>query len=189
MKLWEQVHLDLLRRVRAGEFVDAFPGELALVEQYDVSRHTVREALRRLRAAGVVSGERGRTPRLTGPAEIDQALGSLYSLFAAVEAAGQSQTSVVRRRDIRSDGVVAERLGLEASTPLFHLERVRLAGGRPLALDRVWLPAEVASPLVDVDFTRTALYEELRVRCGVTLTGGSEHLRAVLPTSAESALL
>ncbi len=187
--LWEQVHDDLVRRVRAGEFADSFPGELGLVEEYAVSRHTVREALRRLRQAGVVIGERGRTSRLSGPAEIDQAMGSLYSLFSAVEASGQTQRSVVLHCDIRADGVVAERLDLEASAPLFHLERLRLASERPLALDRVWLPAEVARPLLEVDFTQTALYEQLRLRCGVTLTGGREHLRAVLPTPAERVML
>ncbi len=187
--LWEQVHADLVRRVREGEFGDSFPGELALVEEYGVSRYTVREALRQLRAAGVVSGERGRTSRLTGPAEIDQPLGTLYSLFAAVGEAGQSQRSIVRVREIRADGVVAQRLNLEGSTPLFFLERLRLADDRPLALDRVWLPAEVGRPLLAVDFSETALYAELRARCGVALSGGTEHLRAVVPTSAERSLL
>ncbi len=187
--LWEQVRTDLVRRVRQGEFTDSFPGEFTLVDEYAVSRHTVREALRRLRESGVVSGERGRTSRLTGPAEIDQAMGTLYSLFSAVGAAGQTQRSIVRRRDIRADGVVAERLSLEASTPLFYLERLRLASDRPLALDRVWMPAEIAAPLLEVDFTETALYEQLRVRCGITLSGGSEHLRAVVPTRAELTLL
>ncbi len=187
--LWEQVHADLVRRVRVGDFTDEFPGELTLVEEYAVSRHTVREALRRLREAGVVSGERGRTSRLTGPAEIDQPMGTLYSLFAAVGSVGQSQRSLVRAQEIRADAVVAERLGLEGSTPLFYLARLRLAGDSPLALDRVWLPASVAEPLLDADFTETALYDELRLRCGVTPTGGSEHLRAVVPTRAERLLL
>ncbi|MEO5652555.1 MAG: GntR family transcriptional regulator [Marmoricola sp.] len=187
--LWKQVHDDLVRRVRAGEFEDSVPGELGLVQQYAVSRHTVREALRRLREAGVVTGERGRTSRLTEPAEIDQAMGSIYSLFAAVEASGQTQRSVVRHCDVRADAVVAERLSLEASSPLFYLERLRLASDRPLALDRVWMPAAVARPLLEVDFSETALYEQLRVRCGVTLTGGSEYLRAVLPTTAERRML
>ncbi|GAY10961.1 GntR family transcriptional regulator [Pseudonocardia sp. N23] len=44
------------------EFADAFPGELALAREYDISRHTVREALGRLRREGVVSADRGRPP-------------------------------------------------------------------------------------------------------------------------------
>lgn len=187
--LWQQIHDDLVRRLDAGEFVRSFPSELDLADQYEVSRQTVREALRRLRAAGVVRGERGRTSRLTDPAEIDQPLGTLYSLFFSVEAAGQEQCSVVRQLKLIADGVVSDRLGLEGSTPLIYLERLRLAGGAPLALDRVWLPASVARPLLEADFTRTALYAELRERCGVGLTDGEERLRAVVATNAEKQLL
>lgn len=189
LPLWAQVHADLRRRVDAGEFTTVFPGELALIDEYAVSRHTVREALRRLRDDGVVVAERGRQPRLAGTAEIEQPLGALYSLFAAVEAAGQVQHSIVRRLDIRADGVVAVRLGLEESTPLLYLERLRLADGEPLAMDRVWLPAQLAAPLLDADFTHTALYTELAARCGIRLTGGRENIRAVVPTGAERAHL
>ena len=183
------MHADLVRRVRAGEFDTAFPGELALVTEYGVSRHTVREALRRLRADGLVLAERGRAPRLAPPAQIDQPVGALYSLFASVEAAGLVQRSEVRVLDRRSDGVVAARLGLDGSAPLVHLERLRLAGGEPLALDRVWLPYDLAAPLLEADFTRTALYDELAERAGVRLTGGEEQIRAVLPGPRDRELL
>lgn len=186
--LWQQLLSDLRLRVSAGEFEDAFPGELALVEQYDVSRHTVREALRHLRADGTVLAARGRKPRLA-PAEVEQSLGALTSLFAAVESRGLEQRSVVRRLEVQADGVVAARLGLEESAPLLHLERLRLAGDEPLALDRTWLPADLALPLLDADFTRTALYDELATRCGVRLTGSREQVRAVLATRGERALL
>jgi len=186
--LWQQVLSDLRQRLADGEFAQAFPGELALVEQYGVSRHTVREALRQLRAEGTVLAARGRKPRLA-PAEVEQPLGALTSLFDAVESRGLEQRSVVRRLDVHADGVVATRLGLEESAPLVHLERLRLAGDEPLALDRTWLPADLALPLLDADFTRTALYDELAARCGVRLTGGREQVRAVLATPGERALL
>jgi GntR family transcriptional regulator len=189
LPLWAQLHGDLMRRLGAGEFREAFPGELALVSEYDVSRHTVREALRRLRADGVVSAQRGRAPRISPAPEIEQPLGALYSLFASVEAAGLEQRSVVRVLDLRADGVIAPRLGLEESTPLLYLERLRLAGGEPLAVDRVWLPASIGSSLLDADFTHTALYDELAARAGVRLEGGEEHIRAVVPTRAERDLL
>jgi GntR family transcriptional regulator len=154
-----------------------------------VSRHTVRAALRELRADGIVVAERGRRPRLAGQTTITQPLGAVYSLFASVESAGLRQTSVVRARDLRADGVIADRLGLEASTPLFRLERLRLAADEPLALDTVWLPAQIAAPLLDADFTHTALYDELAARTGIRLEGGHEHIRAVVPTRSEQRLL
>lgn len=186
--LWQQLLTDLRARLATREFTTDFPGELALVEQYAVSRHTVREALRHLRTEGVVTAARGRRPRLA-PAEVEQPLGALASLFAAVESRGLEQRSVVRALDVRADGVIAVRLGLEESTPLVYLERLRLAGPEPLALDRVWLPAEVAGRLLQADFTHTALYDELATHCGVRLTGGREQVRAVLATRAERELL
>ena len=132
---------------------------------------------------------RGRTPRRAEPATIEQQLGEPYSLFTAVEATGQVQRSVVRTLDVRADGVVAARLGLEESTPLVHLERLRLADADPLAVDRVWLPEKLAAPLLDVDFGRTALYAEYAARCGIRVTGGSEQIRAVVPDASQRRLL
>ena len=187
--LWQQVLGDLTRRMATGEFTDAFPGELSLVEQYDVSRHTVREALRRLRSERLVTSERGRTSRLAGPAEIEQPVGTLYSLFGSVRATGQTQHNVVRRQELLADGVIAARLGREESTPLVYLERLRYAGDAPLALDRVWLVASLAQGLLEADFTATGLYQELHERSGARLTGGGENIRAVLATASERRLL
>ncbi len=187
--LWAQLLADLRSRLDGGEFADTFPGELDLRDEYGVSRHTVREALRELRSAGLVTAARGRQPRLVSETDIEQPLGALYSLFASVEAAGLEQRSIVRALDLRADAHIALRLGLEESTPLLHLERLRLAGGEPLAHDKVWLPAAVAAPLLEVDFSHTALYDELAARCGVRLSGGQERLQAVLPSALERRLL
>ncbi|MGH3830000.1 MAG: GntR family transcriptional regulator [Pseudonocardiaceae bacterium] len=187
--LWRQLQLALVARLQAGEFAERFPGEMALVAEYGVSRHTVRQALRQLRADGVIIAERGRQPRVAPPPEIQQPMGALYSLFASVEAAGLPQHSVVRTFDTRADAIVADRLELEAAAPLVYLERLRLAGDEPLALDRVWLPAVLAASLLDADFTHTSLYAELATRAGVRLDYGREDIYAVIPTPAERAQL
>lgn len=188
LPLWAQVLADLQRRLASGEFDGAFPGELALVAQYEVSRHTVREALRRLRESGQVIAERGRAPRVAAQA-IVQPLGSIYSLFASVEAMGRRQRSVVRALDLRRDADAAARLELDPDAELFHLERLRLADDEPLALDRVWLPAALGRPLLPADFTYTALYDELERRCGVRPDSGAEGIRAVVPNAEERRIL
>lgn len=189
LPLWSQVQQDLRRRASRGEFDELFPAENALVSQYDVSRNTVREALRALREEGLVTAERGRAPRLVRGREIQQPVGALYSLFASVRSAGLSQRSVVRRLEVQADGIVAARLGLEESTPLVYLERLRLADEEPLAVDRVWLPASIGAPLLEADFTNTSLYDELAARAGIRLKGGEEQIRAVFPSPPERDLL
>jgi len=120
---------------------------------------------------------------------IDQRVDAIYSLFESIEGAGRDQRSVVRVLDVHTDGTVAAHLGLEMSSLLVHLERLRLADDEPLAVDRAWLPASVAAPLIDADFTHTSLYQQLANLCAITVTGGSERIRAAAPSPPERALL
>lgn len=188
LPLWAQLHRDLLRRVGAGEFDDAFPGEHELTAAYDVSRHTVREALRRLRDDGVIDSARGRGTSVRRTV-VEQPLGALYSLVRAVEDAGLEQRSDTLHQGLVRSAEVAGLLGLPADAELFHLERLRYADGVPLAHDAVWLPGDLAGPLLDADFTRAALYDELATRCGVRVTGGAERIGSVCPSDAQRELL
>ncbi len=180
MPLWAQLLSDLRIRLEAGEFNERFPTDQELVEEYGVSRHTVREAVRRIQAEGILDRRRGRGTYVK-TVEFVQPLGSLYSLFRSIEAAGIGQTSVVLAKEVRRDPGVAERLGLDAAAELFFLERLRLAGERPLAVDRAWVPNEIAAPLMQADFGRTALYDELATLCGIQPEKGSEIIRPVIP--------
>lgn len=177
---WRQVLEDLEQRLADGEIADRFPTDRELVEHYGVSRHTVREAVRHLRARGIIDRERGRGSTVRVP-EFATPSGALYSLFREVESQGIPQTSTVLAQDTRPDARAADLFDLPAGTPLFHLERIRYAGDQPLAVDTVWLPPDLGGSLVDVDFTRTSLYDELERRGGVRLTGGRETITALVP--------
>ncbi len=184
LPLWAQLMTELRTRLAVGAFDQRFPTELELAESYQVSRHTVREAVRRLREDGLVSSHRGRGTVVTRT-RFDQRLGALYSLFQAVEAQGAVQRSRVRRLDARTDPNAAQQLGLEPEAQLLYLERLRLADDIPLALDRAWLPMALAAPLLTADFRHTALYDQLAVRCGLHPDSGRESIRAVVPPPQE----
>ncbi|GAA2966360.1 GntR family transcriptional regulator [Actinokineospora diospyrosa] len=185
---WRRVQDDLLRRLRDGEFDGFFPSEAELVAHYGVSRTTVRRALSKLRADGVVTAERGRRPRVRAEQGVEQPLGTLYSLNASVRTAGLTQCSVVRKLEVHADGVVADHLGLDGSAPLVHLERLRLAGDEPLAIDRVWLPAEHGRCLLSADLTDVGVYAVL-ARTGLRLDRARESIRAVALSPVERAVL
>lgn len=187
--LWAQLHRQLRRRIAGDEFSTGFPTEQVLQAQYGVSRYTVRQALRQLRDDGLITAQRGRGTRVVGEPALEQPLGAIYSLFNSVEANGHEQRSLTLCLDERADGVIAAQLGVEESTPLLHLARLRLSSDEPLAVDRAWLPARLARPLLDVDFHHTSLYRELRQRCGVRVPIGREQITAVAPTAAERELL
>lgn len=187
LPLWAQVSADIRRRCLAGDFSHGVPGEIALAEEYGVSRHTVREALRALRAEGLITSHRGRGSVV--PAEVfTQRLGAVASLFRSVESQGGVQTSDVLRLETVTDADIAARLGCGADALLVVLERVRRADGVPLAHDVVWLPHTLAHPLLAADFHRTALYDEL-ARIGTHVDGVRERLTAVVADADRAALL
>jgi len=183
--LWESIGGDLSRRLVDGEFAEGFPGELDLSSEYGVSRGTIRNALRPLRETGMITAHRGRKPRVIHGGEGD-AFGPVYSLFESVQASGMTQRSVVLVREFATDPAVAAQLDLPPEEVLLHLSRLRLADEEPLAVDHVWLPAGRVRPLIDVDFADTALYKELRERCGIVLDGGREEVRAAVASAADA---
>jgi GntR family transcriptional regulator len=188
LPLWAQLLAELERRVGAGEFSERFPTDLELTRVYGVSRQTAREAVRRLASTVGLDRQRGRGTFVRG-GEFEQPVGTLYSLFEAIETQGVEQRSVVRAQDVRTDPAAASDLGLPPGAPLFYLERLRLAAGEPLALDAVWLPGDLARPLLEADFGHTSLYHELERRCGVRPTGGEERIRPVVPDRSQAGLL
>lgn len=176
LPLWAQVCADLRRRIEAEEFAAGFPGELSLTEEYEVSRHTIREALRVLRGEGVLRSQRGR-PTVVEPTVYRQSLGTLSSLFESVAAQGATPRSDVLRLATTVNATVSGQLDLAEDTELVVIERLRYADEQPIAHDVSWLPADIARPLLGRDLSHAALYAELRA-LGVALDGGSERVTA-----------
>ena len=110
---------------------------------------------------------------------IFHAVAQVGSFTRAASRLGLSQSAISRHRQLMQE------LGLDR----VYLERLRLSDGEPLAIDRVWIPAQLAAPLLEADFTHTSVYAQLDRCCGIRLTGGREQVRAVVPTPAEQRLL
>ncbi|MGA0065633.1 MAG: GntR family transcriptional regulator [Candidatus Nanopelagicales bacterium] len=196
LPLWAQVCADLRRRIESGEFTTAFPGELVLTEEYEVSRHTIREALRVLRGEGVLHSQRGK-PTIIGPTVYRQSLGTLSSLFDSVAAQGATPRSDVLRLARTVNASVSDELGLPGDTELVVVERLRFADDQPIAHDVSWMPASLAAGLLDRDLSHAALYAELH-HLGVVIDGGSErvtaeraprHIASLLGLSADDPVL
>ena len=183
--LWAQLEGDLRRRLRAGEFDDRFPTDHELMAAYGVSRHTARHAISRLDADGLITRRRG-VGSAVDRHRFEQSLGSLYSLFHVVEASGARQRSYVLALTTTTDSSAAAHLGLDPATSLVHLARVRYAGDEPLAIDRVWLPESIGTALLGVDFTHTALYDEIELATGRRPSSGWERITPIVPSSDDA---
>jgi GntR family transcriptional regulator len=186
--LWAQLELELRRRMDLGHFAERFPTDRELMEIYGVSRHTARHAVSQLGADGILRRSRGIGTSVDSRT-FERSLGALYSLFQVVEESGVPQHSEVRTLERVHDADAAARLGLPADAELVYIDRVRFAGEEPLALDRIWLPGDIAEPLLDADFTRTSLYNELDRTIGKRPNEGWERIHPAIPTADERTCL
>lgn len=182
--LWAQLEVELRRRIELGHFEHRFPTDRELMAIYDVSRHTARHAVGRLGADGILRRARGVGTHVDART-FERSLGSLYSLFQVVEESGVPQRSDVRALELVTEPEAADQLGLEADAPLVFLDRLRWAGDEALAVDRIWVPADIGRPLLDVDFTRTSLYNELERVAGVRPNAGWERIHPAIPSTDE----
>jgi GntR family transcriptional regulator len=186
--LWSQLEQELRRRMEAGHFGRRFPTDRELMTIYEVSRHTARHAVSQLGADGILRRSRG-VGTSVDPRTFERSLGSLYSLFQVVEESGVPQRSEVRALKIVTDPEAAEHLDLAPESHLVLIDRVRWAGDEPLAIDRIWLPADVAEPLLEADFTHTSLYNELDRSAGMHPNAGWERIHPGIPTDEEQRTL
>ena len=191
MPLYRRIEADLRDRIRNGSLR---PGaqiatEPELMEEYGVSRATVRQGLAGLLAEGLVEVRRGLGTYVTAP-RFEHTIGGFYSFSREIERHGlQPGTKVLELRKEPALDVVAEALGIPAGTVVVALRRLRLAGPDPLVVETSHLPAARFPGLETVDFSKVRLYDTLMNVYGCRPTRARETFEPVLLTPNEALLL
>jgi GntR family transcriptional regulator len=166
----------------------ALPSERELAERYGLARMTVRGEVERLTAEGSVYRLHGRGTYVAEP-RIAQA-GALTSFTEDMLARGQAPGStVVSSEVVAADGFLAAALEVKPGDRCFRLDRVRTADGRPMAVERAFVPLERFDGIEGVDFADASLFGVLQSRFGVELGDAEQHVVAVAIEPDEAALL
>jgi DNA-binding GntR family transcriptional regulator len=151
MPIYEDIAHDLLEAIHRGEYPvgGLIPTELELAARYDVSRQTVRAAMRRLTELGAVSRRKGSGTRVEtreAPQQsFQQTLGSLGDLVALAAAT---------ERDIRSietvvmDRRAARRFGCQPGSRWLRIAYVR-ASTKPKHPPLAWVNCYVEESYSD----------------------------------------
>jgi GntR family transcriptional regulator len=140
---YQQVADDLTKRIGTGKYpVGGYlPTEMELCEQYSISRPTVRETLRGLRDAGLISRRRrigtevvARTPK----ASYLQPTNSIGDLLQYAE---ETQLSVLETKHVICDAALAEMLECREGTRWLRVNSLRAVPGdaRPVCMTTAYL--------------------------------------------------
>lgn len=191
LPLWAQLVSLLRERLLAGTYSERFPTEAELTAEFEVSRATVRGAIQRLREEGLLDARRG-SGTFVVRHQIDEPVIAAPGLARAIVAAGlEEESRVLEAAELPATPEVAAVLGVTAGHPIAWLERLRMAAGEPLALDRsaLRLDKRKRRAVLGADLEHGSLYELLAERCDVTVSGATEQSRAVTAGADDRSLL
>jgi len=168
-------------KVAPGE---RLPGERELCRHFDVSRVTIRHALRELKDRGLIEPESARGWFVTSTA-----LGEPNALMSFSEMAlsrGLRPGARILAAMVRPATMdEAEALSIAPGSAVFDLERLRLLDGVPVAIEHSRLPLAVAPAMPKADLATGSLYELLRQAGAVPVR--ADYVLQAIPAEARQA--
>jgi GntR family transcriptional regulator len=141
---YAQVADALMRDIELGRYPvgSLLPSEHELSERYAVSRHTLREATRRLVERGLISRKAGIGTRVTARTVDTRYVASINALEDLFEYTRQTRLNVIVERLVEADEALASFLHCRTRQTWlsFETRRYPLAGGKPIAHMTAYLP-------------------------------------------------
>ncbi len=187
--LYFQIKNVIAEQIREGRLAsgELLPSEHALMQMFNVSRATIRQALGELEIEGLIERRQG-VGTFVKAKKIEPEIIKLTSFSEDMKSRGfKPGSKTIEVENILPDGQIMNYLGLSAKTPVWCVRRLRFANDEPIGLQYLYIP-----PWVEIDpqeLMNLQSYYELLSRKGIKLAHASELLIARNATKREAELL
>lgn len=194
--VYYQIQQDLINRISRGEWQvgQQMPSESSLIDEYKVSRVTLRQALAELEKDNLIKRHRGKGAFITGT----NPKPFVYNLnYKMVSGDGVEKNS---------DGISAEVLDLKYVSPAYpeikaelgltegkdgaiYLKRLFFLGGKPIAIGRSWLPEYMLPGLVENGLVNCSITDTLKHLYNIVPSTVDDYVEVVRCSQSDSVLL
>lgn len=189
--LYYQIRSRLLEVIESGQLKagDRVPSERELTERFGVSRMTARQALGELETQGYLYRVQGKGTFVATP-KLEQPLVALTSFTEDMRRRGlEPGAQVLAAEEVPAGRRVAGGLDIPETAAVFRLERLRLAGGEPMALEAAHVPSSRCPGILDTQFGERSFYQILAETYGLRLVRATQSLESVAATAYEAEML
>jgi GntR family transcriptional regulator len=184
--LYYQLENVLREKITSGAYAggDRLPTEIELIEEYKVSRITVRQALSALAEDGLIERKQGRgtfiAERKSKKRKFTGTIHLTGSLDELIEMGMDTPVKVLEMNRVDADLHEAELLQLKVGSPIYRLKRLRLVEGKPYSLILNYLPENIGSRLTMAELSSGALLHTMETKLGYTLDNAVQEIKAEL---------
>ena len=188
MHLYEKIARNLEQAIRSGKYKvgDLLPSEKKLMDIYDVSRITIRNALKLLESKGLIRKIQGKG------ALVNETIfwypNHLISFTKDMEIKGKKSFSKVLEKKVVKGSDLGI-LNLRENIDLFKLKRIRFTDDEPVALQIHFVRYDFVPGIESLEFSRRSLYDTLENDYGLEISHVEQEIKARMPTEEEFKLL
>lgn len=168
-----QISLVLEEKIKEGVYTEKIPSERELMDQYSVSRTTIREAVLRLVNNGVLKKVHGKGTFIKEKAPINEWLSTLNSFTERVKNEGMEPGS-----KLLSSGIITEKDSLIEifESDMYTIERLRYVDQKPVAIERHFYSVDLGLSLAEYDLDHATIFELLENELGIKLVEAEQSI-------------
>jgi len=189
--IYIQIAESLLERISMGELApyERLPSERELSETLNVSRMTLRAALRVLDNKGLLVRRPGDGTYIAQP-KIERQAGKLVPFTEGMRLRGyQTGAKIIALEQRLAETSIASQLKIAVSMPVYSIQRLRLINQEPVMLEKFAVPVYRFPNLDTFDLETRSFYEIAETEYGITIHQAQQSLEAVSATEFEAELL
>ncbi|MCL5986240.1 MAG: GntR family transcriptional regulator [Actinobacteria bacterium] len=190
--LYHQLKEIIISKINSGELKAGkrIPSEQYYIENFNISRTTVRQAISDLIIEGYLYRVRGKGTYVSS-SKINQWLAEdLTSLTWGMEKRGLGHETVVLKQNvITSDDTMALKLHIKNKSKLFNLERLILIKGEPLALTKLLSPLKFFPDIINIDFSKESFHKTIYAKYNLKIVKADRYFEATIASKEDAEIL
>lgn len=169
LPMYQQVKNYLIRKIESHEYKEGqkLLSERELSEKFQISRMTARNAILELVKEGYAYRDGARGTFVSSKKVKRNFLASAgFSDHMEKSGIEDRESRVMCFELVEADTWLSSRLSISLGTECFHLVRLRIGNGQPMAVDECYIPVNMAPTLMDHDFSKESLWKVLEHEYG-----------------------
>lgn len=181
MPVYQQIANDMIARIAQEEWIigGKLPSESELSEEYGTSRVTVRQALAKLEADGLIDKQRGRGAFLKANRRrniLDLFLPQIGITHQSDIVSTEAKINIITSASAQ----VVTNLGVAPGTPLVYVERFFVRKKKIVGINRAWFPLNIVPGMSDEGLLDNSLTKTLQERYHINFGSVENYIESVM---------